>query len=123
MQRSAEDPTLLVATYEGEHNHVQQYQAEVSLSSSSQSESPASVSVHASSSPLPSPIMNRTSACPTVSLDLVQSGLVDNAQKSSMRQFLVQQMATSLTKDPNFTAALATAISGRILDQTSIKNR
>lgn len=32
-------------------------------------------------------------------------------------------MATSLTRDPNFTAALASAISGRILDDTSVGKR
>ncbi|KAK7283127.1 hypothetical protein RIF29_12433 [Crotalaria pallida] len=35
------------------------------------------------------------------------------------KRFLVQQMATSLTNDPNFTAALASAISGRIFDHSS----
>lgn len=45
--------------------------------------------------------------------------LVENAPKSSsIQNFLVQQMATSLTKDPNFTEALANAISGRIIDHT-----
>ncbi|KAH1252743.1 putative WRKY transcription factor 40 [Glycine max] len=59
---------------------------------------------------------------PIVTLDLVQSKVVDiNAQNSSFQQFLVQQMATSLTRDPNFTAALASAISGRILDDTSVE--
>ncbi|XP_027355610.1 probable WRKY transcription factor 40 [Abrus precatorius] len=114
VQRSVEDPTILVTTYEGEHNHALQ-QAEISVSSS-QSET-CSVSVP-SSSPLPSP-MNRNTG-PTVTLDLVQSKLVDiNAQKSSIQKFIVQQMATSLTRDPNFTAALANAISGRILDHAS----
>ncbi|KAG5034164.1 hypothetical protein JHK85_009464 [Glycine max] len=53
-----------------------------------------------------------------------KSKVVDiNAQNSSFQQFLVQQMATSLTRDPNFTAALASAISGRILDDTSVGKR
>ena len=99
MQRSVEDPTVLVATYEGEHNHG--HGTELSPVSSL------------------SEATNRSGG-QSVRIDLINSGLVDNAQKS-IQQFLVQQMATSLTKDPTFTAALATAISGRILDKTSRK--
>nr|QFI57451.1 WRKY56 [Glycyrrhiza glabra] len=114
VQKSVEDPTILVATYEGEHNHGLQ-KGEMSLvSRQSDQESPVGFVPPISS---PTPIIQSTS--PTVTLDLVEENI--NGQKSSIQQFLVQQMATSLTRDPNFTAALATAISGRILDQSSNK--
>jgi len=104
---------LLVTTYEGEHNHGQ-HQMEIPVNSG-KSESPGG-----SGSPSS---MNRSGG-PIEAVELVQSRVVDmNAQKSWIHQFLVQQMATSLTRDPNFTAALASAISGRILDDTSIPKR
>ncbi|XP_054819771.1 probable WRKY transcription factor 40 [Prosopis cineraria] len=90
VQRSAEDPTVLVATYEGEHNHGRDG-SEIPLLASTQRESDGA---------------------------LDSGAMAENGAKS-MQQCLVQQMATSLTRDPNFTAALATAISGRILNLAS----
>jgi hypothetical protein len=109
VQKSLEDPTILVATYEGEHNHGHE-KAELSMISS-QIEDSFIGSVHVTS---PKQIIQRSS--PSMKINNV-----DNVPKSSIQQFLVQQMATSLTNDPNFTAALASAISGRILDHTSSK--
>ena len=108
----------MVATYEGEHNHASHSQPELSLGSSQSS----------SFGPVPSPSSIRTSV-PTVTLDLIQSGMhVDSAKKTvqenlqvpEVQKVLVQQMASSLTRDPNFTAALAAAISGRF-NQTRIE--
>ncbi|KAG4931423.1 hypothetical protein JHK84_048417 [Glycine max] len=115
VQRSLEDPTILVTTYEGEHNHGHQ-RAEISLVSNQSEALPPLKGSNPVSSPNTATI--RSAACPTVTLDLVKSGLVEfeSAQKSSIQQFLVQQMATSLTRDPNFTTELATAISGKILE-------
>ncbi|KAK7321545.1 hypothetical protein VNO77_32302 [Canavalia gladiata] len=109
VQKSLEDPTVLVITYEGEHNHGHQ-RAEISLVSSKNEIPVRSGPVSSKSTHI------IESSCPTVTLDLVKSGLVHDAQKSSIHHFLVQQMASSLTRDPNFTAALATAISGKFLD-------
>ncbi|WRX32387.1 WRKY domain - like 10 [Theobroma cacao] len=65
----------------------------------------------------------------TVTLELMQPGFMgDDAKKPvqqidapGIQQILAQQMAASLTRDPNFTAALAAAISGRVVDQTRLE--
>lgn len=115
MQRSAEDPSLLVATYEGEHNHVNPSRPHELSLAQNQCANTGSVD-HSLSS--------MRSSGSTVTLDLIQPELCDSAKHSiqevgspaAFQQFLVQQMASSLTRDPNFKTALAGAISGRIFD-------
>ncbi|KAJ9178928.1 hypothetical protein P3X46_010773 [Hevea brasiliensis] len=116
VQRSIEDQSVLVATYEGEHNHPHPSQMEAT-SAATRSLTIGSVPCSASLG----------SSGPTITLDLTKSSKSNNDARSSKsrmeapeaRQFLVEQMASSLTKDPNFTAALAAAISGRMLQQNN----
>ncbi|KAL3500334.1 hypothetical protein ACH5RR_039427 [Cinchona calisaya] len=106
VQRTVGDPSILVATYEGEHNHQHPLRAEMLVSSAAMSPSSKSFEF----------------AGPKETVDFMNRGLCNNFQRSvseiesnAIQQLVVEKMATSLTRNPSFTAALAAAISGRIL--------
>lgn len=108
---------MLVATYEGEHNHPMPSQID--------SNSGLNRYISLGGSAPPPAAANRASSL--AELTPVTTGDLSEAKKTTsptsridfpeVHKLLVEQMASSLTKDPNFTAALAAAVTGRLYQQ------
>ncbi|KAH7841312.1 hypothetical protein Vadar_028242 [Vaccinium darrowii] len=126
VQRSVEDPSLLVATYEGEHNHLHpNSQAQMSLGFNHLGMIPCSISspTYTNSSsigpnPGPNILLMKPTGLTTIDGEKSSPGM----DVKEFQQHLVEKMANSLTGNPSFTSALAAAISNRILDSDLTDN-
>lgn len=115
VQRSVEDQSVLVATYEGEHNHPMPSQIDSNAGLNRY------ISVGGSAPPAAAANRSSSLAEPVTTVDLTESkkalSPTSRIDFPEVQKLLVEQMASSLTKDPNFTAALAAAVTGRLYQQ------
>ncbi|OMO90700.1 DNA-binding WRKY [Corchorus olitorius] len=128
VQRCVEDKSFLIVTYEGKHNHDVNSKPGQSLSSTS---TDSSAIMHSPTS-FGYPVLDNPFR-PTVTLDLTLSGsnLENNlnppningmkdycSNKDDNNKLLrIEDYVASITKDPNFTVALAAAVARSITEQ------
>ncbi|XVF48285.1 hypothetical protein PTKIN_Ptkin03bG0177800 [Pterospermum kingtungense] len=122
VQRCLEDKSFLLARYEGEHNHDVKSTAGQSLSSTYSSVIPASTTI------TPYPVLGNPFR-PTITLDLTLSEsniensrnphnfMQDYSTSTDRNKRIEDCIAASLTKDPNFTVALAAAVARSITEK------
>ncbi|XWS17868.1 hypothetical protein CRYUN_Cryun33cG0105500 [Craigia yunnanensis] len=128
VQRCLEDKSFVVATYEGQHNHDVNATPGLFLSST---DSSAMLSTTTS---FPDPVLDNPFR-PTITLDLNLSGSdIQNSRNppSVMQDYStsndddnkrIEDYVASLTRDPNFTVALAAAVARSVTEQPKPSTR
>uniref|UniRef100_A0A804QCK0 WRKY domain-containing protein n=1 Tax=Zea mays TaxID=4577 RepID=A0A804QCK0_MAIZE len=122
VQRSADDNLMLVATYEGEHNHEQRAQSEYVVTD-------ASTSLHQAGSSLPRSIISIDSSGRkkiTIGLAADQRPPADSNAGAAVgeiivtpefRKALVDELVNLLTNDSEFVEKLASAVADRVMER------
>ncbi|CAL5064364.1 unnamed protein product [Urochloa decumbens] len=120
VQRSAEDKSMLVATYEGEHNHEQRAQSEYVVSDASTT---TTQHQQQAGSSLPCSIFIN-SLGRTITLGLAEQRPGSNAEAAAaavmtpeFRKVLVEEIVNLLKNDAEFLESLTTAVAARVTER------
>lgn len=110
MQRSAEDRSILVATYEGQHNHPLPSGDDELCSSPSTQPPPIGCRSYAQT-------IDLNASQQDMQADKIDLVLREIVELPNLQGLLAEQIAASLAKDPEFTAAIADTISEKMFQQ------
>ncbi|ERN18679.1 probable WRKY transcription factor 40 [Amborella trichopoda] len=111
VQKKADDPTVLMATYEGEHTHPPPTPHDLLTPLTHN----LPVSLPSTALPVFSGAIPREATFPVIKPNFRKIGHGFEEKIDSVCDFpqlLIQQLASTLTKDPNFNTVLAAAITG-----------
>lgn len=109
--------SILVSVYEGEHNHGPPSPTSQANYLHQNGSYPRCVSPNS----LESTITTLDLTQESVRSDVGSACKEKNIVRMEKQKELVEQTASLLTKDPNFTAALASAMSGRVIEHLQTK--
>ncbi|XP_066377792.1 WRKY transcription factor WRKY28-like [Miscanthus floridulus] len=117
VQRSADNNTILVATYEGEHNHGQPPQHDGGRAARSTAAPPAGeAGGRPAAAPLPLQHQHQHHQRQQKQKQEAAVAATTGPSSEAARKNLAEHVAVTLTGIPGFKAALVSALSGRILE-------
>ncbi|GJN33996.1 hypothetical protein PR202_gb22627 [Eleusine coracana subsp. coracana] len=117
VQRCAEDSSVLVAQYEGEHNHAQsEFVSDASTSQAGTSHSlPCSISIDSLGRTITLGLTNQGSG----SNETAVVGVAEMVATPEFRKVLVEEMVNFLRNDSQFMESLTTAVTARMMEKNS----
>ncbi|GMI89263.1 WRKY DNA-binding protein 40 [Hibiscus trionum] len=114
VQRCLDDKAFLMATYEGQHNH----DVDPTIGQSLSSPGSSATAIISATTPTSESCVPVNPFRPSITLDLNLSGSNhENSNSDNCDDKRIEDCVAAMTKDPDFTAALAAAVARSIVEQ------